>query len=79
MVGIEDLRQKDPEGDEGREEAIAERNRLGIEGLLNLLGWQVFGQRKASGLDQLLAEGTDWAGQGTGSRMSHRRPPCQKG
>ena len=76
MVGVEDLGEEDPDGDERGVEATAEGNALVAEGLLDLVVGEQVGEGEAGGLGEAAAERADLAMAGRGGSMSHGWPPC---
>src|SRR5262249_59645687 len=71
VVGVEHLGEEDPQGDQGRVQAFAERDGLLAEGLLDRFGAQDVGERQPGGLGELSPQDAGWAGAASGGRVSH--------
>src|SRR5207248_398781 len=62
VIRVEDLAEEDPEGDQRREQSVAETDVLRAEDLSDLARIEQVGERQAGGLRELTAERGDWAG-----------------
>src|SRR5262249_21389678 len=76
VVGVEDVGQEEPEGDQRRAEAVAAANLLGAAGLLDLRCGEQVGQGECRGVGALLPELPDLAAAAPGGSMSQGWPPC---
>src|SRR5262249_6190614 len=78
-VRVEHLGQERPERDEGREHAVAPRDGLGVQGLLDLGVGQQVGERQGRGVGEAVAQAADLAGTRRRGSMSHGWPPWRWG
>jgi hypothetical protein len=75
LIGLEDLREKDPESHERGEQAVAEGHRLVAEGLLDGLPIEEVGEGEFGATVQLLPQLRDLARPWGRCSMVHGWPP----
>src|SRR5262249_45709129 len=78
-VGVEDLREEDPQGHQRAEEPLAVANVLFAQGTLDLVGAEQIGKRQARRLGETTLQGLNLAGLPGRGTLSHGRPPCGEG
>jgi hypothetical protein len=76
VVGVQHLREEDPEGHQRREEAVAEGDMFVAQGLRDVVVGQGVGEGQAWGLGELLSGLSDLAGAAVGGSRSQGWPPC---
>jgi hypothetical protein len=76
VVGVEDLGEKDPEGDERREEAVAEGDGFVANGLFSQVSGEEFGEGQSGSVGDLATQLSDLARGACGGSMTHGWSPC---
>ena len=71
MIRVDDLREEQAEGDDRRIDGVVVADLLGLEGLVDDLGFEQLVEREQVGL----AEGFHFRREGHGGSLVHRRPP----